>query len=89
VKTVFLASFLRDVRKIRDRRLLARIASAIEAVERVDSPDELAQFKWLTGHPRYGRIRVGDLRIGVIVDPSDTMTFVRCLHRREIYRFFP
>jgi len=32
--------------------------------------------------------RVGDYRIGVIVE-DDTMVFVRCLHRREIYRYFP
>ena len=34
------------------------------------------------------RIRVGDYRLGLVFD-GGTMTFVRCLNRREIYRYFP
>lgn len=34
------------------------------------------------------RVRIGDYRIGVTVQ-HDTVDFVRCLHRRNLYRFFP
>jgi mRNA interferase RelE/StbE len=86
--SVFLESFLRDVRKIRDARIADDVARAIDTAERAQSPQDIAQFKWLAGHRGYGRIRVGDLRLGVIVR-GDVMTFVRCLRRREVYRYFP
>jgi hypothetical protein len=60
MRTAFLASFLRDVERLRDAQVRARVARAIEAVEAADSLDELAQFRWLTAHPEFGRIRVGD-----------------------------
>jgi mRNA interferase RelE/StbE len=88
VTTRFLESFLRDIRKVRDGKVREQVARAIEAVERAGTPAEIAHFKWLVGHPSYGRVRVGDWRLGVIV-AGDAMTFVRCLHRREIYRYFP
>lgn len=34
------------------------------------------------------RIRVKDYWIGVTIE-EDTVEFVRCLHRRDLYRFFP
>ncbi|MGK7945796.1 MAG: type II toxin-antitoxin system RelE/ParE family toxin, partial [Microcystaceae cyanobacterium] len=33
-------------------------------------------------------IRVGNYRIGFFGE-NDTITFVRVLHRREFYRYFP
>ena len=84
----FVESFLRDLRRLRDRRLRDRVAKAIEQAEDALSVDELAQFKWLTGQTGYGRIRVGDWRLGSIVE-GDVITFVRCLHRRDVYRYFP
>jgi hypothetical protein len=59
VRTAFLASFLGDVRKVRDGKVRGQIARAIEHVERADSPNELPQFKWLHGHSRFARIRIG------------------------------
>ena len=34
------------------------------------------------------RLRVGDYRIGLAADAA-TVEFVRILHRRDIYKFFP
>ena len=86
--TYFLSSFLRDVRKVRDARIRGEIALAIEAVEAAPSLGDLSQFKWLAGYPSYGRIRVGEWRLGILVK-ANAITFVRCLHRREVYRYFP
>jgi mRNA interferase RelE/StbE len=83
-----LASFLRDVRKVRDAKVRDQVAQAIKAAENAVTPDDLSQFKWLTGYPSYGRMRVRDWRLGVVVK-GDALTFVRCLHRREVYRYFP
>ncbi|NPA92437.1 MAG: type II toxin-antitoxin system RelE/ParE family toxin, partial [Chloroflexi bacterium] len=34
------------------------------------------------------RIRLGDYRLGLEIE-GDTVVFVRFLHRRDIYRYFP
>ncbi|MGA1264796.1 MAG: type II toxin-antitoxin system RelE family toxin, partial [Prochlorothrix sp.] len=48
----------------------------------------------LKGYDTYYRIRVGDYRIGLeVLHQSDSgnleIVFVRVLHRKEIYRYFP
>jgi mRNA interferase RelE/StbE len=88
VTTAFRASFLRDVRKLRDREVRERVERSIRNVEVAPDVERIAQFRWLTGAAGHGRIRVGDWRIGVIVE-EETVTFVRCLHRREVYQYFP
>lgn len=40
------------------------------------------------GEDRYYRIRMGDYRLGIIVE-GEVVTFVRFLHRRDIYGYFP
>jgi mRNA interferase RelE/StbE len=42
----------------------------------------------MSGHPGYYRYRLGDFRAGFEIHDG-VIVFLRCLHRREIYRFFP
>ncbi|WP_201279130.1 type II toxin-antitoxin system RelE/ParE family toxin [Leptolyngbya iicbica] len=42
----------------------------------------------LKGYQAFYRIRIGNYRIGLKVTDQEVI-FVRLLHRREIYRFFP
>jgi len=88
MKTVFLGSFLKDVKKLKTASIRKQIEAAIVNVEAADSLSKVMQLKRLSGHQLYYRIRVGDYRIGLRVE-SGLVTFVRCLHRREVYRFFP
>ncbi len=88
MKTVFLASFLKDVKKLRDSKVRRAVEGAIENVEAAKSVGEIKSIKRLSGHQNYYRIRIGDWRIGLKVE-ADTIQFVRCLNRREVYRFFP
>ncbi len=39
-------------------------------------------------HGNYYRIRVGNYRIGLVLDEAE-ISFVRVLHRKEMYRYFP
>jgi mRNA interferase RelE/StbE len=84
----FRKSFEKDLNKIRDADLLQRIQAVIEEVETIDSLIDLANVKKLKGEGDYYRIRVGDYRIGFSVS-QDTIDFIRVLHRKEIYRYFP
>ena len=88
MKCEFRNSFLRDLRGVRDQQLLTRIRVAVEAAEGANSLGEISQLSRLQGSGNNFRIRVGDYRLGLCVE-NDTVIFVRCLHRREIYRSFP
>lgn len=84
----FRESFLKDLRPVKDKNLNAKIKSSIENAERAATPKELSNLKKLKGSVDYFRIKFGDYRIGLKIE-KDKVIFVRFLHRREIYRFFP
>ena len=88
MNAVFLKSFLTDVRKLKNNTLRRSVAGAITNVEASSSILEVKSCKRLSGHTDMYRIRLGDYRIGIKV-AGVTVIFVRCLHRREVYRFFP
>lgn len=84
----FKASFASDLRALNDKSLLERIRSLIAQVESAESLTEIPNLKKLRGGGAYYRARLGDYRVGLAVE-GDTIVFVRVLHRREVYRFFP
>ena len=89
MKTAFRESFAKDLRRNRrDRILLSRLLEIILEIESAESPTSIRNLKRLKTDGPYYRIRVGNHRIGLIVE-AETVTFVRVLHRKEIYRYFP
>ena len=57
-------------------------------MELANALPEIRNIKLLQGHEDFYRIRVGDYRIGLFVE-GETVAFVRILHRKEVYRYFP
>jgi len=88
LKVRFKESFARDLRNLKDKALLDRIRALIESVEKAESLADVGSLKKLRGGGAYYRIRVGDYRVGLAVE-EDVVAFVRVLHRREVYRYFP
>jgi mRNA interferase RelE/StbE len=88
MRVEFKSSFTRDLKKIRGIRLKEKVRRVIELVERTDTLEEIANIRKLRGSDVYFRIRIGDYRIGIKLN-GDTVSFVRILHRRDIYRYFP
>lgn len=84
----FRKTFKQDLRDIKDRKVLERIRSVIEEVEAANSLLSVTNVKAIQGHVGYYRIRIGDFRLGLYVD-SGVVAFVRILHRKEMYRYFP
>lgn len=82
------ASFQRDLRKIKNKKLLKKVREAIEGIKQADDLSQVQRLKKLTGYDFLYRIRVGDYRIGIDM-VENTVIFVRFLHRRDIYRYFP
>lgn len=89
MKTEFRKSFVKDIKRLgKDKKLLGRIRDIILEVEAAGSITTIANLKKLKAEGTYYRIRSGNYRVGLIID-GDTVTFVRALHRSEIYRYFP
>jgi mRNA interferase RelE/StbE len=84
----FRKSFEKDLLKILDADLFQRIQEAIEQVENSEKLNEVSNLKKLKGDGDYYRIRVGDYRIGIKVNDG-IVSFIRILHRKEMYRYFP
>ena len=88
MKVAYEAAFLYDLRRVRSKEIRRRVQRVIEEMKRASVPHEIAGLTKLRGYETFYRIRVGDYRIGVEI-VGDTVIFVRCLHRRDIYRYFP
>ena len=88
MKVEFRESFAKDLKGVKDKSLLERVKEVVETVEKVDSLAEISNLKKLKGGGNYYRLRVGDYRVGISVE-GVTVTFVRFLNRKDIYKYFP
>lgn len=88
MRTLYEKSFGRDLKKIKDKRLLKQAQKIIAQVESATSIADLQNVKKLEGYTTYYRIRVGEYRIGIEVLEGQAI-FVRFLSRKDIYRYFP
>lgn len=89
MRALFTKSFAKDLRKHKKNlELLKQVQKIIENVEQAEAITELSNLKQLKAEGRYYRIRTGDYRIGITIE-NEKIIFIRVLHRREIYRFFP
>jgi mRNA interferase RelE/StbE len=88
VKTAFRESFDSDLSVIADAGLLRRIRKVIEQVELAKTFQQIPNRRRLESSGKYYRIRLGEYRLGFVFE-NGAVTFVRFLHRKEIYRYFP
>ena len=89
MRTDFKKSFARDLRTRRkDQDFLTRIKNSIENVEQAETTANITNLKKLKGESKYFRIRSGNYRIGIKIE-EDIVTFIRALHRKDIYQYFP
>lgn len=83
----FEARFSKDLLRIKNGKLLKRIKELIFFCKEAENLSAVRQVKKLKGYDTFFRVRIGDYRIGLeFVD--NELIFVRCLHRKEIYRYF-
>jgi mRNA interferase RelE/StbE len=88
LKVEFNESFLKDLKAVKDKSVLTKVKAAIVAVEQADTLDKITNLKKMRGSREYFRIRIGDFRIGIMLE-GDTLVFIRFLNRKDIYRYFP
>jgi mRNA interferase RelE/StbE len=88
LKVEFKSSFARDLKRIRGKKLKDQIKEVIEQIEQAQGLDQIVNIKKLAGSDNYYRIKLANYRIGLILK-DDSIIFVRFLHRKDIYRYFP
>ena len=88
MKTDFRKSFTRDLKRLKDGTLNKRVAEVIEQIEQAEELLDVTSLKKLKGGGEYYRIRIGNYRVGLKLE-NNTIVFVRFLHRKDIYRYFP
>ncbi|PSN11632.1 plasmid stabilization protein [filamentous cyanobacterium CCP5] len=89
MKVEYRKLFLKDLKKLRKQTVYGQICDlAFTTFLSVSSLQDITNVKALSGTGNRYRIRVGDYRIGIELN-GDTVEFMRVLHRREFYRYFP
>jgi mRNA interferase RelE/StbE len=81
-------SFQKDTERIKDKTVLQKVANTIANVQRARNLDEIKNLQKIKGTTSMYRIRIGDYRIGLLVSES-SVEFIRFLHRKDIYKYFP
>jgi mRNA interferase RelE/StbE len=81
-------TFRKDTRKMKDQVLLNKIADTIQNVQKSNDLSQIRHLEKLRGSSTDFRIKIGDYRLGIIITESK-IEFIRCLHRKDIYKFFP
>ena len=84
----FRDSFLKDLNRIKELAVKKKIAAVITEAKSAPSLSAVRNIKKMEGSENYYRVRIGDHRIGVKLQ-GKTLIFLRCLHRKDIYRYFP
>ena len=89
MKTEYLPSFTKDLRKLKKTSIYSEIKNLVfQTIPDCQDITEIRDIKKIKGHNNAYRIRIGDYRIGVFIQ-KETVTFSRVLHRRDVYRYFP
>ncbi|QTA80677.1 putative toxin-antitoxin system, toxin component, RelE/ParE-like [Desulfonema limicola] len=88
MKIKFESSFGKDLKKIKEPKLLQRVKSIIEEIKEHDGAICINNLKKMKGYETFYRIKIGDYRIGLEII-KDQAIITRILHRKDIYRYFP
>ena len=81
-------SFEKDTNRIKDKKLLEQIASCLESISQVSDLSKIKKLKKIKGAPNHYRIKIGVYRLGTVIT-GNTIIFERCLHRKDIYKYYP
>ncbi len=88
MKQVFYTSFLRDVKKIRNKNIAQAVKDVIQLTSSCEHPSEIPNLKKLKEQRTAFRIRIDDYIIGLFIEQG-TIYFATFDHRSRIYHNFP
>jgi len=80
--------FQKQVENCKDEHIRSKILAIIKAVIASENLNEFPNLKKLTGFKNSYRIRLGNYRIGIMIEDK-TVIFAAFDHRSDIYKYFP
>ena len=80
--------FQKQVENCNDKHIISKILDIIQAVIASENLNEFPNLKKLTGYKNFFRIRLGNYRIGLVIEDK-TIVFAAFDHRSDIYKYFP
>ena len=84
----FSKAFEKDLKSITNTSLILKVGDILNQLQLSTSLEALKGVKQLKGHKNCYRIRIGDYRLGLVVE-GKYVWVSRLMHRKEIYRYFP
>lgn len=88
MEVIYLESIIKDIKKIKDKKLLNSLKTTFVKLEDTEDLFQLSSVKKMSGHPNAYRIRIGDYRLGFYYEDR-TIEIARFLKRNDIYKVFP
>jgi mRNA interferase RelE/StbE len=88
MKVIFLESFEKDLKRLKEKKTKKSLLNLIEQIKKCESMLKIKNLKKIKGSQKFYRVKMGDYRVGIKIE-EETVTFIRFLHRKEIYRYFP
>ncbi|RKF05262.1 mRNA-degrading endonuclease RelE of RelBE toxin-antitoxin system [Tenacibaculum lutimaris] len=88
MNVIYLESLAKDLKKIKEKKLLKSLSQVFIALEETDDLFKISSVKKLSGHPDAYRIRIGDYRLGIYYSNNE-ITIARFVKRNDIYKLFP
>ncbi len=89
MKVVFDRSFIKSLDKLKEPSVKTKVEELIFKVQNTASLNTIPNIKKLTGYKTFYRFRIGDYRIGIELETSQTIRFIIVVHRKDIYKLFP
>lgn len=88
MKVVFLKSFLKDIKKIKDKKTKGKIKDLILEIEAAETVNDINNLEKMKGYNIAYRIRMGGYRVGFYKE-SECVELARFVKRNDIYKVFP
>jgi mRNA interferase RelE/StbE len=84
----FAKAFEKDLKAVNEKVVVLKVGALINELKAATSLTEIGSIKKLKGHKDCYRIRIGNYRLGVLVE-GNTVWLARIMLRKDIYKFFP
>lgn len=88
MKIVYSKAIVKDVRKIKNQKLIDEIELTIKNIKHAKTINEIPHLLKMKGHSSAYRIRIGDFRLGIYAG-NESVELARFVKRNDIYKVFP
>ncbi len=80
--------FRKQTDKIDNKKLKTDLSNLIQKIKCADRLTKISNLKKLKGHKNYYRVKLGDYRVGLVIEKKSVI-FAAIDHRSDIYKYFP